>query len=420
MSRGFAKDAALLFAAMRAGDFVTLAAGMWFVPRYVSQTDIGAVLPITSFATFLSLPAFAIAMTVMKEAAVLNAKGEREKIKSLLRGVFISIAVLSMVTITITALAMPRFMRAMEIGDAAAGFLAMSAAFLGCVAPVWTDALQALKRFRALAIVEFSGAAARFAAMAAAMPVKALAGFFAGQAALPVFRIVASTLALKRDLQIPGEAFWSWDIVRRIGKDFLAILIYQGTPMAVSLLELSILRTALAPVDSAGYYMVSRFSDALYYFTLPVLLVMFPYTATASMRGSSTRPYVLKCAGATLAAAGAMALSYASFGKELLSLMPTGSDYEGYAAFMPILTISVGMTSCQVFFTNAEVSAGRFGFLAWFLPLHLFYAALLHTAAATGFLDSLEKTIAMFLAAGAARLICSALHLCRRKNQVTS
>ena len=114
--------------------------------------------------------------------------------------------------------------------------------------------------------------------------------------------------------------------------------------------------------------MVSRFSDFLHCLTLPMLLVMFPYTATAAMRGDSTRPYVLKCAGATLAAAGAMALAYAAFGKELLSLMPNGQDYAGYALFMPVLTLAAAMTSCQVFFTNAEVSAGRFRFLAWFLP----------------------------------------------------
>ena len=71
----FAKSAILMFLALRTGDAVSLAAGMWFVPRYVSPEDIGAVLPVTSFATFLSLPVFALAMAVMKESAVLAANG---------------------------------------------------------------------------------------------------------------------------------------------------------------------------------------------------------------------------------------------------------------------------------------------------------------------------------------------------------
>ena len=55
MSGSFLKHTILLFLALRIGDFVNVAAGMWFVPKYVSPEDIGAVLPVTSFATFLSL-----------------------------------------------------------------------------------------------------------------------------------------------------------------------------------------------------------------------------------------------------------------------------------------------------------------------------------------------------------------------------
>ena len=99
----FVKDATLLFLALRAGDAVNLAAGIWFVPRFVSQEAIGAVLPVSSFATFLSLPLFALAMTVMKETAVLSAAGERGKIKTLLRGVFISAGAATVLTIAAAA-----------------------------------------------------------------------------------------------------------------------------------------------------------------------------------------------------------------------------------------------------------------------------------------------------------------------------
>ena len=70
---GFVRHSVLLFLALRAGDLVNVAAGMWFVPKYVSPGDLGAVLPVTSFATFLALPLFAFAMTVMRESAALAA-----------------------------------------------------------------------------------------------------------------------------------------------------------------------------------------------------------------------------------------------------------------------------------------------------------------------------------------------------------
>ena len=406
---GFAKNAVLLFLALRAGDLVGVAAGMWFVPRYVSPEEIGAVLPVTSFATFLSLPVFAFAMTVMKESACLSADGARGKVKSLLRGVFLAVAALLAVVLAVSALAAPHFLKAMRVSDASVGILVVAAAFLGCVAPVYTDALQSLRRFRALAAVEVGGAVVRFLVMLAVMPFRALAGYFAGQAALPAFRMAGSVLALRRDLAVPAEPYWDKVSVRRLACAFLAVVAYQGAPMAAALAEQAILRTGLTAADSAGYYMVSRFSDFLHYLTFPLLLVMFPYTATAARRAGSTRPFVLKCAAATLAAAAVMAGIYSLAGGSLLALLPHGADYAAYAPYMPWLVVITALTTCQVFYTNAEVSAGRFGFLFWLVPLHLVYPVALHLAAARGLVPTLDALLVWFGAASALRFAFAAL-----------
>ena len=374
---GFIRHAILLFLAMRIGDFVNVAAGMWFVPKYVKPEDIGAVLPITSFATFLSLPLFAFAMTVMKESASLAATGEQGRIKSLLCGVFVAVAAATVAILGGTVVLMPRFLELMRVSNGMAGFLVVAAAFLGCVAPVYTDALQSLKRFSALAIIEIAGSVVRFLVMIATMPVRALAGYFAGQAALPVFRITGSVFMLYRDMSVSAEPFWTRDAIRRMTVTFGLILAYQSMPMAASLLEQSIIRTALPSVDSAGYYMVSRFADFLHYLTFPLLLVMFPYTAVAARKGASTCPYVIKCSAATLAVSVLMAVSYSLFGEELLSLVPNGKNYIAYVKYMPWLVLVNALTTCQVFYANAEVSAGRFDFLWWFAPLHLIYIGVL-------------------------------------------
>ena len=405
---GFAKSAILLFLALRVGDFVGVAAGMWFVPRYVAPEDIGAVLPVTSFATFLSLPMFAFAMTVMKESACLAAAGERGRVKSLLCGAFVGAAAILVVVLAAAAVAAPRFLKAMRVSDASVGFLVVAAAFLGCVAPVYTDALQSLKRFRAMAAVEVGGAVFRFLVMLVVMPCRALAGYFAGQAALPAFRILGSVAALRKDLAVRAEPYWNRAAARRIAIAFLAILAYQGAPMAASLVEQSVLRTALPGADSAGYYMVSRFSDFLHYLAFPLLLVMFPYTAAAAKRGEATRPFVVRCAAVTLAAAAAMAMAYSFWGNELLSLMPHGSDYAAYSRHMPLLVAATALTSCQIFYTNSEVSAGRFGFLLWLVPLHIVYPVLLGLASTHGLVTTLDSYLVWIVAASALRFAFAA------------
>ena len=412
---GFVKHSLLMFMALRAGDVVSVAAGMWFVPRYVSAEDIGAVLPVTSFATFLSLPVFALAMTVMKESAVLYARGERGRVKSLLSGVFVAGAAVLVIVLCASAVVVPRYLGLMRVSDASVGSLVVIAAFLGCIAPVYTDALQSLKKFGPLAAVEVMGSFVRFATMLAVMPVKALAGYFAGQALLPAFRIIGSAVALIRDLAVKADPYWNRGTVRRLTLSFVAILAYQGVPMAASLVEQTVLRTSLF-ADSAGYYMASRYSDFLSYLTFPLLLVMFPYTATAAARQGSTRPFVMKCSAVALVAATAMSAAYALFGRQFLALMPGGADYAAYAVYMPALTISGALTACQVFYTNAEVSAGRFGFLLWLVPLHVVYPAALWAAAKLGCIGGMTAFVSWLVAASAARFAFSAFALFRGKS----
>ena len=409
----FARSALLLFLALRAGDLVNVAAGLWFVPRYVLPEDIGAVLPVSSFATFLALPVFAFAMVMMRESACLYAAGERGKVKSLLRGMFAVFAALLVAFLTLAAVVVPRFLGAMRVSDASVGVLAGSAAFLGCRAPVYTDALQALKRFAPLAAVELGGSVVRFLVMLAVMPVKALAGYFAGQVALPLFRIAGSVLALHRDLAVPPSPYWNAAAARRIFLAFLAVVAYQATPMAASLVEQTLLRTSLPFEISAGYYMVSRFADFLHYLTFPLMLVMFPYTAEAAQQSRSTRPFVLKCSAVAVAAAAVMSVAYSLWGRELLGLVPTGDCYAEYVRYMPWLVLITVLTTCQVFYTNAEVSAGRYGFLCWLVPLHLAYPALLHLAVKGGYVCSLGGFLLCFGAASALRFGFAAVGLAR-------
>jgi hypothetical protein len=183
--------------------------------------------------------------------------------------------------------------------------------------------------------------------------------------------------------------------------------------MAASLVEQSVLRTTLSSADSAGYYMVSRFSDLLYYLTFPLMLVMFPFTAAAAQRKRTTVPYIVKCSAVTLIGAAVLAITYVFWGTRLLALMPHGSDYAEHAHFMPWLVVITALTSCQVFYTNAEVSAGRFGFLTWLIPLHLIYPAILYMAAASGHVTSLATIIAFFGVASFLRFVFSAACLCR-------
>jgi hypothetical protein len=78
---------------------------------------------------------------------------------------------------------------------------------------------------------------------------------------------------------------------------------------------------------------------------------------------------------------------------------------------MPLLVAAMALTACQIFFTNAEVSAGRFGFLWWLVPLHAVYPCILYLAVSAGFVTSLGGIVSCFAAAAALRFAFAAAHL---------
>lgn len=376
MFKGFWTSSLLLFGAYRIADLINLAIAFFLVPAFIDRTELGAVLPLTTLVTFIALPIFAFAMAVMKEAAVLSAKGRKGQLKSLYKGVFTAFAVFLALQPLIIAVILPDCLSAMRIDDGSVAFFAAAAAVLGCTAPVFTDALQSRKRFAALGTVEIVSALARFIAMLFIMPVKAMTGFFAGNAVQPLFRIAASLFAFRRELSEKSEIFWTRQNSLGIAKNFALITLYQALPMLACLVEQTVLRLSLPDADSAGYYMASRLSDLIHYITLPLLLVMFPYTAGAAAEGKPVKSFVRRCSLATLAVAAVLACIFALAGDRILSLMASG-EYTAYAKYSPWLVFIAALSACQTFYTNSEVSAGRFRFLGWFAPLHLFYAVAL-------------------------------------------
>lgn len=380
----FWRDSLLLFLALRAADAINLYVAFALVPRHVAPAELGGVLPLVSFATLLSLPLFALAMAVMRESSVLCALGEYGRLKSLLVGVFAAVGAFGVAAIVLGSLLLPRTLGALRIASSTGGTLAVISAFLGCLAPVYTDALQALKRFGRLGIVEIAGAALRGCFLTVVMPCAPVAGYFAGQCLPPLVRIAGGTLALGQVWREPVRNWWTPDACRRLLGTVLLLLAYLGAPMLAGTAEQWALRTQCGDYESAGYYLLTRLSDLPNLVALPLLLVIFPYTARAAKRGGNALAYTRRAVVATFAAAAICAVAFVPYGRQLLALLPNGWLYTDLAPVLPMLAVSAGFAAGQTLYTNTAASAGRFGFLSWFAPLNLGYAAILQCGVAEG------------------------------------
>ena len=378
----------MLFCACRAADLLNAFVGLWLVPKYVDPSELGAVMPLTQFANFLAIPVAAFANTFRNELTRLSIGKEFGKLKTLMRGVFAATAVFLFLAIIIARFVLPAFLERIRIVEGSLGLVIIAASFVSAVAPIYSNALQALKKFKAQSILSIVGAPVRLIAMLLAMPFRAITGYFVGQAAVPVFTIGASVIALRKELSVKAEPYWNRESTKKFTKlfaTFITIGIIDGFYLLV---EATILRQRLPDLDSAGYYMATRFSEIAAFLATTLVFTIFPFAAEKSSRGEDNRPLLMKAIGANAMFCLSIALPFLLCGKWILSLLPHGDKYAAYWWAIPWLIGITFITSVIGFFMTTEISANRFGFMKWMMPLDIAYPALLLLVTGYGYYAS--------------------------------
>ncbi len=389
----------MLFLACRAADFLNAFVGLWLVPKYVDPAELGAVMPLANFANFLALPAAVFANTFRNEFTRLTVSREFGKLKTLMRGVFIAAAVFLFLAIVVSHFMLPHFLDRIRIAKGSLGILILAASFLGTIAPIYSNAIQSLKKFRSYSVINLLSAPIRLITMLVAMPFRALSGYFVGQASTPAFNIVASIFCLRHELAVKAEPYWNREVMRRFARLFFIFAAMSVAGGVSSLVEMTVLRQRLPDIDSAGYYMATRFSEIASFLNATLVFTLFPFTAELAAKGKSMRPLLLKASAATLAFCALVALPFFFIGKPILEFLPHGEQYAAYWWAIP-WQIGVTALSCVTgLYTTAAISAERFGYMKWMIPLNLLNAALLLCITGYGYFVSwLPTCLTNFLA----------------------
>ena len=382
----------MLFCACRAADLLNAFIGLWLVPKYVDPSELGAVMPLTQFANFLAIPIAAFANTFRNELTRLSINKEFGKLKTLMRGVFAATAVFLFVAIIAARVLLPAFLERIRIVEGSLGLVIIAASFVSAVAPIYSNALQALKKFKAQSILSIVGAPVRLIAMLLAMPFRAITGYFIGQAATPAFSIAASVLALRKELSVKAEPYWTRETLKKFSGLFALFLLMASSGGFLGLIESTIIRQRLPYLDSAGYYMATRFSEIASFFLATVAFTIFPFTAKLAAAKQDTKPLVFKAAAASIAFSTIVALPFFFVGKPILAMLPQGEQYAEYWWAIPWL-IGISMFSAFAgIFTTAEISANRFSYLKWYIPLDIAYPIILLLITGHGYYAHLLPT----------------------------
>ena len=367
----------MLFLAARAADCLNVFVGLWLVPKYVEPSELGAVMPLTHFANFLAIPIAVFASTFRNELSTLAVNRKFGQMKTLMRSVFITTAIFLFLAIVICRIVLPAYLERIRLAEGSLGILILTAAFVSTVAPIYTNALQSLKKLGANSLISLLGAPLRLLTMLATMPLRAVSGYFVGQTATPAFSIVASVVALRKELSVPAEPYWTRAVVKRLGRLFAIFAACSFASGFVLLVENMLIRQRLPDLDSAAYYMVTRFSDVAGFVSTAICFTLFPFTAELAARGKDLRPLVYKATLAIVTTNALLAAFLWIFGERLLLLLPHGHEYASYWWAMPWI---VGITTLGLIpgaYTTAQASAFRFGWIKWMVPINVLYPTLL-------------------------------------------
>ena len=350
----------MIFAACRTGDAIQAFIGLWLVPKWVGTAELGAVIPLLALSGLCSAPLAVVAVVFSKYVNGYAARGERGKVKAFVRDVLAASSLLFLVCIAIALALLPHFYERLRVEAGLLTALILASGFVGNISQLFANALQGLKKFKALALANALGAPVRLVTLLLAMPVRPLSGYVLGQTTPLASSSLVAVLALRRDFRgVASDASWR--------KDLPEMLRYAG-PVAVWTLGgivynavfNTLVRQRLPDVESAAYYLLTRFAETGGYLCMSFLVVLFPMAAEAHERGSEDRRVLRHAVVGTLLFSAALAAAFAFGGGRLFALSAVWSPYAGYAPLLVPTTLTAGLSAATGAVVTYELACRRF------------------------------------------------------------
>ncbi len=367
----------LIFLACRSGDAIQAFIGLWLVPQYVGQEELGAVLPLQQLCALFAAPLAALATVFAKYVNTYATRGEYGKVKAFIRDTLWLAGGFFAVCIVAAYVILPHFYERLNIAAGLLTVLILLSGFIGNIAQLFTNALQGLKKFNTLTLTNLVSAPIRLVTLLVAMPFRPLSGYVLGQATPPATTSLIAAHSLYKDLKaIPRDTSWRKDFGELI-RYFLPMFIYTGFMYLFGAISATVYRQRLPEVESAAYYLLSRFAEIAGYIGLSMLVVLFPLVAEAHEKGKEDTTPLKKTIWGISVGTLALALLFTFTARPLLNLTATWRVYLPYAQLLPAMTIIMGMSSVISTFLLYEVACKRFRISAFIVVVNALWATFL-------------------------------------------
>jgi O-antigen/teichoic acid export membrane protein len=255
---------------------------------------------------------------------------------------------------------------------------------LGSVLTLFGNMMQGFKMY-SLSVWTFAlSAPFRLLIMFVLMPFRPLSGYVAGQTAGPVVNILGAGMVFRRYL---GRSVRCEPYLREhasaIVRYTLPFVVWTVVTTVSGTVDSLVIRHRLPEFESAGYYIITRFSDIAAYLGTAFGAFVFPMVASKQ----STDPGSLKILSHSIIGSAVVGFCYslvlAFLGDDILEFNGLWRPYSGLAGLMALWSVNTTLWSVGICLVTYEMAQGRFGFLWYAIPLVAIKALFLY--AVTGY-----------------------------------
>ena len=377
--------AAVMFMVQRFGDVINLYAGLWLIPKWVSQNDLGALLPLTQIGSMLGLPLAIMLTPFTKFINTFGAKEEFGKVKALLTDAFLLATVSALVIGGYTWISAPLVFHRLRVGEPGLMWLLCSLAVIQVFMPILSSALQALKRFRVMSVIGLTAAPARLVCLILLLPVSGLLGYFSAQLLLYVISVAFGLWGLRKvfSRMVPRVSYAGH--LREMVRYTVPVAFLMAVMSVATTVQCFVIRQRLPDVESAAFYFGSRFSEIPNLLWASMAIVYFPAVSEAFEKGKNTSRMLAQTLVVTVLGGGVVAVCLGFGVEKLFGVVAKWRDYQPYAYLIIWMSMTNVFRVAFTCFSTHEMACRRFGFIRYAVPLSLLEAGVLVSLTGYGF-----------------------------------
>ncbi len=367
----------MICVAYRSSDVIQAFIGLWLVPKYVRSEELGAVLPLQQLSGLFAIPLAIVATEFAKYVNTYATRGEYGKVKSFIHDVLLASIGIFLTCIASAYLVIPHFYERLNISAGLLTILILAAGFTGNIANLFTSALQGLKKFKTITIQNLISAPIRLVTLLVAMPIRALSGYILGQVTPPATCSLLAAYSLHQNLKtIPRDTTWRKDIPE-ILRYLWPVAIYMGLSTLFATISATVYRQRLPEIESAAYYVLSRFAEIAGYIGASMSIILIPLASEAHEKGEDNPKLLYHTLGGTAITTCLLAIAFAVLGKSLLNLSEVWRQYSEYAYLLPWMAILTGSSIFIATIVTYEMACRRFKMVAFIVTVNLFWTIFL-------------------------------------------